>query len=79
MEVSLHGPQIKLWNITLSNEWEYLAQGNSRCVKYIDTIDLIKPPHVPTGFICDHRLLNAEEWRVSLVVGGDKFPYHEDT
>ena len=30
------------------------------------------------SFACDHRPLKTEEWRIRLVVGGDKLPYNND-
>ena len=50
-----------------------------------DTTDFITKEEVPEdkkftygNFICDHRPLNTEEWRVRLTVGGDKFSYNAD-
>ena len=44
-----------------------------------DTIEFVVHSAVPTGrdityatFVCDHRPLKTEKWRVRLVVGGDK-------
>ena len=50
-----------------------------------NTIAFIKPSQVPTGqkvtytsFVCDHRPLKTEPFRVRLTVGGDKLAYHDD-
>ena len=73
------------WSPALSNEWGRLAQGNYNGVESTDTIDFIPFQQVPTdkkvtyaSFACDHRPLKSEPWRVRIVVGGDKLPYHED-
>lgn len=31
------------------------------------------------SFVCDHRPLKDETWRIRLVVGGDKLPYNADS
>ena len=50
-----------------------------------DAINFISIQDVPQGqavtyaqFVCDHRPLKTEEWRVRIVVGGDKLRYDED-
>ena len=47
-----------------------------------DTIDFILKKEVPKGkkvayanYICDHRPLKEEEWRVRLTVGGGRLEY----
>ena len=40
------------------------------------------PPHKKVtyaSFVCDHRPLKSEPWKVRLVVGGDKLSYPYDT
>ena len=73
------------WEVALSNEWGCLAQGNTHGVTSTDTIDFIHFNRVPSNrdvtyatFVCDHRPLKSEPWRVRIVVGGDKFLYQED-
>ena len=74
------------WLPALSNEWGRLAQGNIRGVESTDTIDFIPVTDVPltkkvtyASFACDHRPLKDEQWRVRIVVGGDKLDYFSDT
>ena len=50
-----------------------------------DTIDIIRKSQVLPGkkitnasFVCDHRPLKSEPWRVCCIVGGDKLPYADD-
>ena len=73
------------WNKSLSNEWGRLAQGNENGVKGTDTIEFIPQQQVPTNakvtyasFVCDHRPLKPEPFRVRIVVGGDKLEYQFD-
>ena len=54
-------------------------------MKGTDTIAFISPQDVPTNqpvtyasFVCDYRPLKQEQYRVRLVVGGDKLPYKDD-
>ena len=70
----------------LSNEWGRLAQGNYSGVESTDTIEFIPHTDVPqskkvtyASFVCDHRPLKDEKWRIRLVVGGDKLPYDSDS
>ena len=70
----------------LSNEFGRLAQGNIHGVDHTDTIDFIYKHDVPKNkkvtyatFVCDHRPLKTEPWRVRCVVGGDKLPSPFDT
>ena len=37
------------------------------------------PKTTYASFVCDHRPLKTEPWRVRIVVGGDKLTYDEDT
>lgn len=74
------------WSPALSNEWGRLAQGNDRGVESTNTIDFITFTEVPStkkltyaSFACDHRPLKSEQWRVRIVVGGDKLPYESDS
>jgi hypothetical protein len=73
------------WNRALSNEFGRLAQGNAAGVISTDTISFIPKDHVPPkalvtygNFICDHRPLKSEPYRVRLTVGGDKLRYDDD-
>ena len=77
---------MKTWKIALSNEWGRLAKGNDHGVQATDTIDFISSTNVPSNrdvtyssFVCDHRPLKSEPWRVQIVVGGDKLTYSNDT
>ena len=74
------------WNPALSNEWGRLAQGNCNGIISTDTIDFIPfhlvPKHKKTtyvSFVCSHRPLKEEEWRIRYLVGGDKLEWHADT
>ena len=74
------------WSRSLSNEWGRLSQGNKFGVKATDTIDFIGKNDVPQGakvtyasFVCDHRPLKPEQYRVRIVVGGDKLTYAYDS
>ena len=74
------------WSPALSNEWGRLAQGNDRGVASTDTLDFVSFQSVPTDrkityatFACDHRPLKQEEWRIRIVVGGDKLDYEFDS
>lgn len=73
------------WEIALSNEWGLLAQGHSYGVLHTDTIDFIDFSSVPPDrdvtyatFVCDHRPLKSDPWRVRIVVGGDRLSYNDD-
>ena len=73
------------WNKSLSNEWGRLAQGNIYGVQATDTIEFIPFSQLPTtakvtyaSFVCDHRPLKPEPFRVRIVVGGDKLMYEYD-
>ena len=68
-----------MWERTLINEWGRLAQGNKFRVIATDTIEFITKNEIPQGraityasFVCDHRPLKTEPWRVRIVVGGDR-------
>ena len=87
IDTLLHGSDGKSrWKPALSNEWGRLAQGNYTGVESTDTIEFIQHTCVPTdkkvtyaSFVCDHRPLKDEKWRIRLVVGGDKLPYDADS
>ena len=75
----------KICQPTLSNEWVRLAQGNDAGVKHMDTITFIPKNDVPmenkvmyASFVCNHRPLKDEKWRIRLVVGGDQLEYYSD-
>jgi len=81
----LNGATKDIWNRSLSNEYGRLAQGNDYGIKGTNTISFIPVSDVPAdrdvtygSFVCDHRPLKDEEWRVRLVVGGDKLAYPDD-
>ena len=68
------------------NEWGRLSHGNDAGVEYTDTIEYIAHTEVPknkkftyASFVCDCCPLKDEQWRVRLVVGGDKLPYDSDS
>ena len=74
------------WFPALSNEWGRLAQGNDKGVESTNTIKFISYSDVPAdrkvtyaSFVCDHRPLKDEQWRIRLVVGGDKLEYEFDS
>ena len=87
IDVLLQGDDGKeKWQPALSNEWDRLAQGNKTGVESTDTIEFINHARVPTdrkvtyaSFVCDHRPLEEEQWRIRLVVRGDKLPYDADS
>ena len=75
----------QLWEPALSNEWGRLSDGNDAGVKGTNTIEFIVKSEVPDGrdvtyasFVCDHRPLKPEPYRVRIVVGGDKLSYDND-
>ena len=79
------GPDGKIWEISLSNEWGRLAQGNDNGVIGTDTIVFLHPSQVPknraityANFIMDYRPLKKEQHRVRITVGGDRLPYPGD-
>ena len=86
MDSLLKGPQgVKIWEKALINEWGRLSQGNVYGVQPSDTITFVNHHEVPksnavtyTSFVCDHKPLKSEPWRVRLVVGGDKLDYNPD-
>jgi hypothetical protein len=74
-----------VWLKALSNEWGRLAQGNDYGVSATDAIEFISRSEVPKGrdvtyatFVCDHRPLKSEQWRVRIVAGGDKLSYTDN-
>ena len=76
---------IARWTPALSNKWGCLAQSNDAGVASTYTIDFIdhtlilKNKKFTYGsFACNHRLLKAEEWKIHIVVGGDKSPCNRD-
>ena len=87
IDALLHRPDGKSrWSPVLSNERGCLAQGNHTGVESTDTIEFIQHACVPTdrkvtyaSFVCDHRPLKDEEWRIRLVVGGDRLTYDVDS
>ena len=79
----MNGATKNVWNRSLSND--RLAQGIDYGIKGTNTISFIPFSDVPAdrdvtygSFVCDHRPLKDEEWRVRLVVGGDKLAYPDD-
>ena len=82
----LKGSQKEIWDKALSNELGRLTKGNKYNVDFTECMKFIPYIEVPTtskvtyaNFVCDHRPLKTEPWRVRLVVGGDKLNYLEDT
>ena len=79
-------PQGEVWEQALRNEWSRLAHGNDNGVPFTDTISFIEHSQVPSNksvtyasFVCNHRPLKAEKWRVRIIVGGDRLTYSHDT
>ena len=79
-------PQGQIWEKTLSNECGRLSQGNVHGVQPTNTISFIYWGELPSNqdviyasFVCDHRPLMSEPWRVRIVVGGDRLLYKHDT
>ena len=74
-----------VWERALSNEWGWLASRNKYNVTSTNTIKFIHYHEVPAGrdvtyasFVCDHRPLKSEPWRVCIVVGGDCLSYADN-
>jgi hypothetical protein len=81
----LSGPAKGIWSRSSSNEFGRLAQGNDFGIEGTNTIQFIVPQQVPidgkvtyASFVCDYRPLKKEQYRVRLVVGGDKLSYDDD-
>ena len=79
------GKNKDIWNKALSNEWGRLAQGNTHGVVAQDALDFIHKYEIPPDrdityaqFVCDHRPLKSEPWRVRIVAGGDRLSYPGD-
>ena len=69
----------------MSNELGRLVQGNDAGVQSTDCMEFIYKHEVPDGrkvtyanFVCDHRPLKSEPFRIRLVVGGDRLEYTAD-
>ena len=69
----------------MSNEWGWLAQGNKYGVTSSDTIELISKHEVPQDrrvtyatYVLDYKHLKDEQYRVRIIVGGDKLTYLDD-
>ena len=69
----------------LSNELGRLATGNIHGVQSTNCTAFIPHTLVPknkkvtyANFVCDHRPLKSEPWRVRLVVGGNRLEYYAD-
>lgn len=86
LEKLLVGEDSNRWKKALSNELGRLTQSSDADVASADAMDFIFHHEVPNGskvtyanFVCDHRPLKDEPWRVRLVVGGDKLNYEFDS
>ena len=73
------------WSKALSNKIDLLVQSNIHGIKATDTIVFIRQEDVPRGrdvtyafFVCDHRPLISEQWRVQCVAGVDGLSYPGD-
>ena len=78
LDALLKGPTSEIWIKALSNEIGRLTNGNihgvtpTQCMKFIRHNEVPKKKKVTyANFVCDHRPLKAEPWRIRLVVGGD--------
>ena len=85
IEKLLKGSDKNIWWNAVGNEFGRLAQGIGNRVISSDTIDFISKSEVPAGhkvtyanFICDHRPLKSEPYRVRITVGGDRLEYEPD-
>ena len=74
------------WHQALSNEFGRLAQSNDAGVICTGGMNFIRhsllPPNTKvtyTCFVCNHRPLKSEKWRVHLVVGGYELSCTYDT
>ena len=86
LDALLIGPTRDIWEKALSNELGRLTRGNIHGVTFTECMKFIAHTQVPNNkkvtyanFVCDHRPLKAEPWRVRLVVGGDKLEYSLDS
>ena len=82
----LAGPTRHVWVKSLSNEWGQLAQGNDNGVTATNTIEFIHKHEVPSErdvtyatFVLDHRPLKTEEFRIRIMVGGNRLSYEHDS
>ena len=74
------------WCSALSNEWGQLSQRNDSGVEFTNIIQFISYDQVPknrkvtyANYVCDHRPLKEEKWRVRLFIGRDKLRYEFDS
>ena len=86
VDTLIHGENKRIWIQALSNELGRLLQGNDAGVKSTDCMEFISKHEIPEGrkvtyanFVCDHRPLKTEPFRIRLVVGGDRLEYADDT
>ena len=86
LDALLTGPSSNIWTKALSNELGRLTRGNIHGVSFTECMTFISHKAVPTNkkvtyanFVCEHRPLKTEPWRVRLVVGGDKLDYALDS
>ena len=85
VERLMRGEDKHIWVPAMSNELGRLSQGNNKGVQSTDCMVFIHHDQVLPGkkvtyanFVCDHRPLKSEPYRIRLVVGGDKLEYEFD-
>ena len=86
MDKLLNGTDKDIWWKAIGNDFGRLAQGVGNRVVSTDTINFISKKEVPHGhskvmygnFICNHRPLKSEPYRVRLTVGGERLDYELD-
>jgi hypothetical protein len=87
----LQGPDALKWFESLTNEWGRCTQGIKKTrtartqILGNNTIFFIKPQTVPhdrkvtyATFVCTMRPGKTEQWRIRMVVGGDKLDAYQD-
>ena len=74
------------WWKAIWNEHGRHANGNDNQIRSNNTIEFIIKEEIPTGstvtytnFVCDHRALKSESYRVRLTVSGERLEYPYDS
>ena len=76
----------EVWQQSLSNELGRVMQGVGSRIVGTDTMEFISKDKIPynkkvtyANFVCDHRPLKEEKYRVRMTIGGDKLEYQHET
>ena len=85
VDTLINGEQNNLWSQSMSNELIRIAQGENVGVKTNDYFDFIYHWDFPdnrkvayANFVCNYRPLKSYQYRICLVVGGEKLDYALD-